>query len=66
MIIILLITILTITILIQLLKEDKQKNVKLTQYDKKENEEKINYKDIYKPKRYITTINELNFYSILL
>lgn len=66
MIIILLITILTITILIQLLKENKQKNVKLPQYDKKENDEKINYKYIYKPKRYITTINELNFYSILL
>lgn len=26
----------------------------------------INYKNYYRPKRYITTINELNFYNVLL
>ncbi len=25
-----------------------------------------NYKDIYRPKRYITTLNELNFYKVLI
>lgn len=29
-------------------------------------ENKINYSDYYKPKRYLITLNELNFYTVLL
>ena len=30
------------------------------------NENKINYSDYYKPKRYVITLNELNFYTVLM
>lgn len=29
-------------------------------------QDEINYKNYYKPKRYVTTMNELNFYNVLL
>ncbi len=42
--------------------QDRNKQVN----KKKETLEEINYKTIYKPKRYIITLTELNFYNILL
>lgn len=42
--------------------QDRNKQVN----EKTETLEEINYKTIYKPKRYIITLTELNFYNILL
>ena len=40
-------------------------NSNINDYSHKNNGQ-VNYKNYYKPKRYITTLNELNFYNILL
>ena len=42
--------------LINVLKEEQEENLKIQN----------NYKTYYKPKRYITTLNELKFYNVLL
>ena len=46
----------------------KDTNVKImdNNQDNKDNEKEINYKNYYRPKRYVITINELNFYNTLM
>lgn len=66
--------ILTIFILYKVLKylekkENMNKNdieISINNCNKKESELSENYNKYYKPKRYITTLNELNFYNVLL
>lgn len=55
----------TIMLIILILLKDKKylrEKEKKIQNDRNE----INYQEIYKPKRYVITLNELNFYIILL
>lgn len=60
-------SILIIIILIYLIKKiDKKQYQNKNKYINNKVETEINYKDIYKPKRYIITLTELNFYNILL
>lgn len=47
-------------------RNNKKQNKKQNNYTNYKVETEINYKDIYKPKRYIITLTELNFYNILL
>lgn len=63
-------TIILITLLLLILIYLRDKKYYLKEKEKqKEIENNINeidYKNIYKPKRYIITLNELNFYTILI
>lgn len=61
MIFLIIITIILIIILKQIDKKQLENN-KL----KKNNIEEINYKNIYRPKRYVISLTELNFYNVLL
>ena len=44
-------------------KEKKQNIIKINDIERKNN---INYKNFYKPKKYILSLNELNFYTTLM
>lgn len=65
-----LIYIILISILILLIinrNNNKNNNIyKENRSNNNNNEEEINYATIYRPKRYVTTLTELNFYTILL
>jgi len=72
--VVIIIILLTIFILYKVLRYlEKKDNIKkdnkeigIDSYVKKESDLNENYNKYYKPKRYITTLNELNFYNILL
>lgn len=58
-----------VILLIILLKLKKNTDISPTSQDKPNNvinESKVNYSDYYKPKRYVITLNELNFYTVLM
>lgn len=60
-------SILIIIIFIYLIKKiDKQQYQNKNKCINNKVETETNYKDIYKPKKYIITLTELNFYNILL
>ena len=62
------IIILAIIIIIILIKKENKKNNNITKYNNTNNYDKktTTYKQYYKPKIYITTLNEMKFYTILL
>lgn len=68
MLMIIIITILLFYYIIKYINKQTYKNIKNNSKNniKNYNENINNYKEYYKPKRYITTINELKFYNILL
>ena len=68
MLMLIIITVLLFYYIIQYINKQTYKNIKNNSKNniKNYNENINNYKEYYKPKRYITTINELKFYNILL
>lgn len=66
MIFLILITIFSICLIIILESKSKSNTNNNTYINNDIISKEINYKDIYRPKRYITTLTELKFYNILL